>query len=278
MASARPAYVKKIGRFDIHADDDHILGSGATGTVYSGVDPTNDNTPVAAKKMMIMEEFLEEGGYEKEAELLLYTVPPHDNIIKLHEFTKHEYTRGDTAMVDLWLVMEDCNLGNMKRYARGRSLSEPRKLEIMYQSALAVEHLHAHNVTHRDIKPENLLLKGDPDNPVVRLGDFGAARIVERVAGKSLTLHTLTGTMGYMAPEQLEPRAGIFNYDRSVDIFSLGLTLLALLECCPSSAMSAFTGKWLLLLWWWWWLWLGWWGGGGGGGGRICGGGEFEGG
>ena len=83
---------------------------GATGNVYTGVDTSTPKLPtVAAKKVTILKEFLEEGEFEKEADLLLHKIPAHKNIIKVFELKKIDCEKDDD-MLDLWLVMEFCEL------------------------------------------------------------------------------------------------------------------------------------------------------------------------
>ena len=70
-----------------------------------------------------------------------------------------------------------------------------------------------HKIIHRDIKPENILVseKGE-----FKLGDFGIAKVSEKTA-----TGTMTGTMGYMAPEV----ANRWHYGAQADIYSLGMVL-----------------------------------------------------
>lgn len=69
------------------------------------------------------------------------------------------------------------------------------------------------HIIHRDIKPENILVSEDG---VFKLGDFGVAKIaMENGTG------TVTGTIGYMAPEISKHEA----YGPTVDIYSLGMVL-----------------------------------------------------
>ena len=120
-------------------------------------------------------------------------------------------------------------------------------MELIFQTALAVDHLHnckPESVTHRDIKPQNVLLTGDEERPTVKLADFGAARTVAcNKQGQSVTLFSLAGTTLYMAPEQTELQGGKFKYSKKIDVFSLAVTWLALLEACKGSAMMAKTGN-----------------------------------
>src|SRR5262249_5671856 len=84
---------------------------------------------------------------------------------------------------------------------------------------------HARGLIHRDLKPSNILLQTDWASGtlgVVKLGDFGLARVADDVR---LTLTGLvTGTPLYMAPEQARGEA----LDGRADLFSLGSVLYAL--------------------------------------------------
>jgi len=82
-----------------------------------------------------------------------------------------------------------------------------------------VAHAHQLNVIHCDIKPENLLIF--PGNPgkVLRLTDFGMARVARKTLRGSGS-----GTVGYMAPEQAMGRPST----RS-DVFSIGLIIYRML-------------------------------------------------
>ena len=222
MVSSSPGYVEKVGNFEIYADRKHKLGSGATGTVYLGMNTITEDL-VAAKCMDIEEEFLEEGEFEREADLLLNKIPPHDNVIKVFEFAKHKYVDKGTDMLSLWLIMEHCPFGDLNEYARQTELATIEKLELIYQTALAVHHLHQckpEPVVHRDIKPENILISGDEGNPKIKLCDFRASRLVNRtIQGRSVIMKSLRGTENYWAPEQqMVPRKEL-SYDKSVDTF-----------------------------------------------------------
>jgi len=69
------------------------------------------------------------------------------------------------------------------------------------------------HIVHRDIKPENILVS---DRGEFKLGDFGIAKVSEKTA-----TGTMTGTMGYMAPEV----ANRWHYGAQADIYSLGMVL-----------------------------------------------------
>jgi serine/threonine-protein kinase len=88
----------------------------------------------------------------------------------------------------------------------------------------ALRHAHDRGVIHRDIKPANILLDQEGN---VKLSDFGIARFFG--AQQITEVHTIIGTLEYMAPEQA---LGI-PISSSSDIYSLGCVLYALLTCKP---------------------------------------------
>ncbi|WP_052809313.1 serine/threonine-protein kinase [Streptomonospora alba] len=82
-------------------------------------------------------------------------------------------------------------------------------------TATALAAIHGAGVVHRDLKPANILLA--PDGP--RVIDFGIARAIEAT---SMTASGVVGTIGYMAPEQLEGA----RLTAAVDVFSWGAVIV----------------------------------------------------
>jgi hypothetical protein len=81
-------------------------------------------------------------------------------------------------------------------------------------------------VVHRDLKLENLMLTKDRSGAeMVKVLDFGIAKIAEREADSRLTTVGTLGTPGYAAPEQLRAE----KVDGRTDLFAFGVILYALL-------------------------------------------------
>ena len=87
--------------------------------------------------------------------------------------------------------------------------------------ALAV--MHESGVVHRDLKPDNFIFSLQGDDEVVKILDFGVAKLA--TAGHRTEAGTVVGTPGYMSPEQCE--AG--DVDRRSDIYALGVIVFQLL-------------------------------------------------
>ena len=103
-----------------------------------------------------------------------------------------------------------------------------RLLRIAQQAcdALIVAHEGPDGVVHRDLKLENLMLTRDrAGREIVKVLDFGIAKLAEREADSRLTTVGTLGTPGYAAPEQLRAEA----VDARTDLFAFGVILYALL-------------------------------------------------
>src|SRR5699024_10269755 len=94
-----------------------------------------------------------------------------------------------------------------------REGAELQRLAVSTATALAA--IHAAGVVHRDLKPDNIMLAADGP----RVIDFGIARAVEST---SVTASGVIGTIGYMAPEQLEGT----RLSSAVDIFAWGSVMV----------------------------------------------------
>lgn len=107
---------------------------------------------------------------------------------------------------------------------RDRKVAIPTSCEYARQILTALEAAHALGVTHRDLKPENVFVTFSGGKPVVKIIDFGIAKLrAPTTSGRSLTQAGITmGTAEYMAPEQA------FSADKAdarSDIYAVGVML-----------------------------------------------------
>src|SRR5262249_2127192 len=101
--------------------------------------------------------------------------------------------------------------------------------QMMQQICAAVSAAHKRNIVHRDLKPENIFLHSDPSEEVVRVLDFGLAKL-RGLAGDSLSMEITRdglaiGTPLSMPPEQARGRS----VSKRSDIYSLGGMLYEML-------------------------------------------------
>ncbi|MBF0212988.1 MAG: serine/threonine protein kinase [Magnetococcales bacterium] len=98
-----------------------------------------------------------------------------------------------------------------------------RAVNLIRQTLDALDHIHAQGLTHGDLKPGNLLLTPDGD---ICITDFGAARqLASPYDPPPPSPALVTGTHGYMPPEQLMGQ----KIDRRADLFATGVILHELL-------------------------------------------------
>ena len=242
MATAASSTIR-VGRFEVTEDSTHQLGQGTYGTVYLATD-TSDNKPVAAKKQVIFKEYEHLADWEQEAKILR-KISLHKNVVKVFDFIAVEFDDDGIAKIAFWLITEYCEQRSLFDYALRTKLFFSDKLDILYQRAAGVNHLHAENVVHRDLKPQNILITKRGNEVTIKLCDFGEARSILLVNDLSVPMATVNrfGTDNYMAPEQMQQQDSKFVYKKSVDVFSFGVTGLTLLESRDGKAMVSPKGK-----------------------------------
>uniref|UniRef100_A0A3P9LDR7 Ribosomal protein S6 kinase n=1 Tax=Oryzias latipes TaxID=8090 RepID=A0A3P9LDR7_ORYLA len=140
----------------------------------------------------------------------------HPNIVKLFDVYTDQY--------HTYLVMELLRGGELlERIKRKKLFGEAEASHLLQSLVSAVSFMHEAGVVHRDLKPENVLFADEGEDSVLKVIDFGFARLCP--AG-SAPLQTPCFTLQYAAPELFE-RAG---YDKSCDLWSLGVILYTMLS------------------------------------------------
>ena len=102
----------------------------------------------------------------------------------------------------------------------------------IHQAALGLQHAHERNMVHRDIKPANLIVASEGKKSIVKVLDFGLAKVTsEGQANDGLTREgQMLGTPDFIAPEQIRDAQSA---DIRADIYSLGCTLYHVLSGGP---------------------------------------------
>ena len=111
---------------------------------------------------------------------------------------------------------------------RRRKLPVEQAVDFAIQIASGLEAAHALGVVHRDLKPDNVFITPSPSGPLLKLLDFGIAKLRESSEyKKGLTRPgAIMGTPEYMAPEQLYAADRV---DHRADLYSLGVLLYEML-------------------------------------------------
>ncbi len=120
-------------------------------------------------------------------------------------------------------LLEGEDLG--ERLRRTPRLSLPATATLITQAAKALRRAHEHGVIHRDLKPGNIFLARFDDDEVVKLLDFGVAKLRygEITPGVEMTqTGVIFGSPSYMSPEQARGNRII---DHRTDLWSLAVIL-----------------------------------------------------
>jgi len=142
----------------------------------------------------------------------------HPNIVQVHDWGERDGTS--------FMVMEYIRGPNLRELltARGR-LMPAQVAEVELQILAALDHAHRRGIVHRDVKPENALLT--PEG-VVKVADFGLAHALAE-ARITQAPGTVTGTVQYLAPEQIRGEPA----DPRTDLYALGVVTYELLTGRP---------------------------------------------
>lgn len=165
-----------------------FLGSGGFAEVYLG-EHLHLGTQAAIKLLHRMTPEDQE-LFHQEARLVAHL--DHPNIVRVLDFGME----GDAS----YLVMGYAPAGSLRqRHPKGTSLPLAMVVSYTRQVAAALHYAHKARIIHRDVKPANMLVGKQGE---ILLTDFGIAYLMQSTGTQSL--QNTSGTVNYMAPEQLQ--------------------------------------------------------------------------
>ncbi len=210
------------------------IGRGKYGIVYSGVDNATGSdcaikvislpTPELEEKLRDSygddEEKIEDvvremaNRFENEIKSMQKIGRQTDNAIRMNN---HILTQ-EGLYFDLIISMELAM--PLKRFLAQEEFTVEKVIDIGYETAQGLKICHSEGIIHRDIKEDNLFIGSDNR---IKIGDFGVANINSNHVSKKTEG---VGTPHYMAPEIKKNE----DYNKTVDIYSLGIVLYMLLN------------------------------------------------
>ena len=190
------------------------LDRGGMGTVYEALQLTLGRR-IAIK---VLSDLTPHGAERFAQEALATAALQHPCVVQVSDF--RPATNGEPA----FLVMELLEGRSLAQLVRDESaLDHTRAVGIASQMLSALAAAHRADIVHRDIKPANVFLVDHAGMELVKILDFGIAKLVGDEGGMTTTSMVL-GSLPYMAPEQLlggEVDARVDVYATSVCLFEM---------------------------------------------------------
>ncbi|XP_065181415.1 serine/threonine-protein kinase DDB_G0283821-like isoform X6 [Sycon ciliatum] len=209
---------------DVEVRDEDEIGRGSDAVVYKvnwqGID-------IALKVLHPV--LVEPGVQDRERKLRAFgqevfrlSRVHHPNLCQLIGLAR---VRGNAALALelLSASLEDVSIGDGREDA-------PKLVSYLCDASAGLRYLHSFGIIHRDLAPKNVLVK----NGTAKVSDFGGAKFVRLTSPRqqqhqvqsAMDMTRCPGTLAFMAPEALRETP---DYDRPLDVFSLGVMMLSVL-------------------------------------------------
>lgn len=189
------------------------LGKGGIGVVYLARDQQLLLRPVVIK--VLQESWSDDtwikNKFNQEIESLSRI--DHPGVVGVVDY-------GDLANGQPFIVMQYIEGNSLEaELKKSGSFTLDRTANLIRQMCLALNAAHCKGVIHRDLKPQNIMIQHFDGEEVVKIIDFGIAKVKDSKLATSTKESITAGTLLYMAPEQIK------NSQCSVasDIWSLGV-------------------------------------------------------
>lgn len=202
------------------------LGKGGIGCVYRASHPRLEQD--VALKVLTHSVQSSAAAARFEGEWQALSRMDHPNIARVMD-------GGFSADGQPYFVMELIRGSTISQFADERRLDVYARVQLFLQVCQAVQHAHQKGLIHRDLKPTNILVTEFDGRPIVKVIDFGIAKVLDRdasaldssggrrSAGSVTHAGVLIGTPEYMSPEQAGLNAAAA--DARSDVFALGVVL-----------------------------------------------------
>lgn len=197
------------------------LGQGGMGVVYLGARQT-DGIQVAIKTIIptVAVNRRQVDRFLREADILFQL--QHPGIVAFRD-------KGEVNG-SLFFAMDYIEGTDAASLIKSNPLPMRTAVRMICKLLSALEYAHGKGFVHRDIKPANLLVGVEAGHKIVKLADFGLARVYQASQVSGLTMEgQVGGTVAFMPPEQI---LHFRDVKPAADQYSTAATLYTLLTGC----------------------------------------------
>lgn len=213
LSKMRDSYIGEVvsGRFKIV----EFIDRGGMGEVYLGL---NESVGQKVAVKFLNKKFTADEGlvvrFGNEARS--YARVTHPNAVTLLDYGQHD----DGA---LYIITEFVDGKSLSKTIKEHGLFSPEQvISIGQQCCDVLTAAHDEGVIHRDLKPDNLMLMPGPkDRFMVKVLDFGIAKISDDETGPMTETGAIFGTPEFMSPEQARGDSA----QPQSDLYALGIIL-----------------------------------------------------
>src|SRR5215213_3300601 len=192
---------------------ERALGHGGIGKVYFARDLKLHNKPVVIKVLLdasIKDAYVVK-KFRQEVEALARI--DHPNVVSV-------LGAGELPDGKPFIVMQYVSGMTLRSQIPIEGMDLERAAQVLKQIGAALDDVHEKGIFHRDLKPENIMLQSLKGTELVKVVDFGIAKVKDSVVAPSTVDNVSVGTVVYMSPEQLR---GGERITAASDIYSMGV-------------------------------------------------------